>query len=161
MSTEIHIVTSYPHPIEKVWAALTDPSLIPLWTSTGQGAHPEGFEPVVGNRFRYVGKPFPGWDGVVQCEVVEADAPRQLKYSWANHQGDHPTYVTYGLTSTPNGAEFVYDHTGFRGPGGFFMSKLLGRVRRRMLTVGLPPVLDDLTEAGVLRPDSQLRPKQF
>jgi len=30
------------------------------------------------------------------------------------------------------------------GVGGVFMSKLLGHVRRKMLRVGLPPVLDDL-----------------
>jgi hypothetical protein len=31
-----------------------------------------------------------------------------------------------------------------RRQGGFFMAKLLGSVRKKMLTVGLPAVLDDL-----------------
>jgi len=33
--TEIHIVCDYPHPPAKVWRAVTDPELIPLWTATG------------------------------------------------------------------------------------------------------------------------------
>jgi hypothetical protein len=31
------------------------------------------------------------------------------------------------------------------------MAKLLGSVRRKMLTVGLPAVLDDLDDTGALR----------
>ena len=31
-----------------------------------------------------------------------------------------------------------------RGAGGFLLAKLLGSVRRKMLTVGLPAVLDAL-----------------
>jgi len=39
------------------------------------------------------------------------------------------------------------------------MAKLLGRVRRKMLSVGLPAVLDDLDDEGALRPASTLKPK--
>jgi hypothetical protein len=39
------------------------------------------------------------------------------------------------------------------------MAQLLGRVRRKMLTAGLPAVLDDLDEDGALRPDSTLKAK--
>ncbi len=39
------------------------------------------------------------------------------------------------------------------------MAALLGHVRRKMLRVGLPPVLDDLGEDGTLRPGSTLRPE--
>jgi uncharacterized protein YndB with AHSA1/START domain len=155
--SSFRIVNTYPHSIDKVWAAVTNPDLIPLWTVTGQGAHPEGFEPVAGTRFRYIGKPLPGWDGVVLCEVLDVEAPRLLRYTWANHPGDRPTTVTYELIPTSSGdTTFVYDHTGFKGPGGFLMSKLLARVRRKMLSRGLPPVLDDLTDEGTLRADSDL-----
>jgi hypothetical protein len=34
------------------------------------------------------------------------------------------------------------------------MAKLLGHVRRKMLSVGLPAVLDQLDDDGVLRPES-------
>jgi hypothetical protein len=41
------------------------------------------------------------------------------------------------------------------------MAKLLGRVRSKMLTVGLPAVLDDLGDDGVLRPGSPLVPRSL
>ncbi len=41
------------------------------------------------------------------------------------------------------------------------VAKLLGRVRRKMLSVGLPAVLDDLDGHGVLRAASILRPRSL
>jgi hypothetical protein len=41
----------------------------------------------------------------------------------------------------------TWDHTGFGGIGGWFMCQLLGRVRRKMLSEGLPPVLADIRPA--------------
>jgi hypothetical protein len=64
------------------------------------------------------------------------------------------TEVTYRLEPHAGGTRFTYEHTGFTGVGGVFMAKLLGRVRRKMLTVGLPAVLDDLDD-GVLRDGSE------
>jgi hypothetical protein len=42
---------------------------------------------------------------------------------------------------------FTFDHTGFGGVGGFFLAQLLGNVRRKMLTEGLPAVLKDLARS--------------
>ena len=70
---DIRIVRDYPHPPAKVWRAVTDPALIPLWTSTGAGGRPEGFIPTVGTKFCFVAKPKPGWRGVVDCEALEVD----------------------------------------------------------------------------------------
>jgi uncharacterized protein YndB with AHSA1/START domain len=55
--SEIRIVREYPQPPEKVWRVVTDPGLIPLWTSTGQGGRPEGFSTEVGTRFKFVAAP--------------------------------------------------------------------------------------------------------
>jgi uncharacterized protein YndB with AHSA1/START domain len=142
---EIRIVRDYAHPAEKVWRALTDPALIPRWTSTGAGGRPEGFAPTVGTKFRYVAKPKLGWSGIVECEVLEADEPKLLRYSWADPGGGAATEVAYRLEPRGSGTRFTYEHTGFTGTGGLFMAALLGRVRTKMLTFGLPAVLDDLT----------------
>jgi hypothetical protein len=64
------------------------------------------------------------------------------------------TCVTYRIEPHDGGTRFTYDHTGFTGPGGFVMAKLLGSVRKKMLTTGLPAVLDD---AGAARDPSTLR----
>ena len=157
--SDYHVVREYPKPLPIVWKAFTDPVLVPLWTSTGQGGRPEGFKPVVGTKFRFIGKPFPGWDGVVRCEVLAVDEPRLLRYDWRNKESDEPSVVTSRLEEVPGGTRLTVDHTGFRGIEGVFMAVLLGRVRRKMLSEGLPAVLNELDEQGNLRPGSQLRSK--
>ena len=157
--SEIHIVRDYPHPPAKVWRAVTDPALIPLWTATGAGGRPEGFTPTVGTRFRLIAKPKPGWNGIVNCEVLEVNAPSLLRYSWTGDDGGDTTEVTYQLEPRPGGTRFSYEHTGFTGIGGAFMAALLGHVRRKMLNVGLPAVLNHLDDNGVLAPGSTLKPK--
>jgi len=158
--SDIRIVRDYPHPPAKVWRAVTDPALIPLWTATGAGGRTEGFATTVGTKFRLVAKPKPGWNGVVDCEVLEVSEPSLLRYSWVGGDGaGDVTEVVYRLEPRAGGTRFTYEHTGFTGASGLFMAKLLGRVRRKMLSVGLPAVLDDLDDDGVLRPASTLRPK--
>jgi uncharacterized protein YndB with AHSA1/START domain len=155
--SEMHIVRDYPYPVITVWRALTDPALVPLWTSTGRGGRPEGFKTEVGARFRLIGKPFPGWDGIVRCEVLAVHEPTLLRYDWRNKETDQPTLVTNILEGIPGGTRLTWDHTGFRGIEGAFMGRLLGRVRRKMLSEGLPPVLADIGDDGRLRPGSTLR----
>jgi uncharacterized protein YndB with AHSA1/START domain len=107
--------------------------------------------PKVGTKFQLIGKPVPGWRGIVDCEVLDVDEPRLLRYSWQGEENGSVTIVTYRIEPESGGTRFVFEHTGFTGLGGFFMSKILGAVRTKMLTVGLPAVLDDMTnnaEAG-------------
>jgi uncharacterized protein YndB with AHSA1/START domain len=147
--SEIRIVRDYPYPPSLVWRALTDPGLIPRWTVTGAGARPEGFAPVPGTRFRFVAKPKPGWNGIVNCEVLEAHEPTMLRYTWTDDGGGDDTVVTYRLEPTGgDGTRFTYEHTGFTGVGGLFMARMLGRIRRRMLTDGLPAVLAGFSDHG-------------
>jgi uncharacterized protein YndB with AHSA1/START domain len=158
--SDIRIVRDYPHPPAKVWRALTDPALIPLWTSSGRGGRPEGFSTAVGTRFTFVAKPQPGWRGVVECEVLEAHEPSLLRYSWAGDEKGDVTQVSYRLEPYGDGTRFTYEHTGFTGIGGFLLAKLvLGPVRKKMLGVGLPAVLNDVDDEGKLRPASTLKPK--
>jgi uncharacterized protein YndB with AHSA1/START domain len=141
---EIRIVRDYPQPPPTVWRALTDPTLIPRWTTTGAGGRPEGFATTVGAKFRYVAKPRLGWSGIVECEVLESDEPTMLRYSWADPGGGEVTEVAYRLEARGNGTRFTFEHTGFSGIGGLFMATLLGRVRAKMLTIGLPAVLETM-----------------
>jgi uncharacterized protein YndB with AHSA1/START domain len=157
--SEIRIVRDYPYPLALVWRALTDPDLIPLWTATGAGARPEGFAPVPGTRFRFVAKPKPGWNGIVNCEVLEAREPTLLRYTWTDDGGGDDTVVTYRLEPAGDGTRFTYEHTGFTGIGGLFMVQMLTRVRRKMLGHGLPAVLAGLGDDGRFRPGSGRRVK--
>src|SRR5256885_2083565 len=139
--SKIHIVRDYPYSVATVWRAMTDPALIPRWTSTGAGGRPEGFSTSVGTRFRFVAKPKPGWNGIVNCVVLAVQEPTLLRYSWQGDGGGQITEVTYQLEPYDGGTRFAYHHTRFTGVSGFFMAHLLGNVRRKMLTTGLPAVL--------------------
>jgi uncharacterized protein YndB with AHSA1/START domain len=108
-----------------------------------------------------VAKPKPGWNGIVNCEVLEAREPTLLRYSWTDGDGGGDvTEVTYRLEPMGGGTRFTYEHTGFTGVGGLFMAGLLGRVRRKMLSAGLPAVLADLDDDGHLRPGSTPRARR-
>jgi uncharacterized protein YndB with AHSA1/START domain len=152
-----HITREYPHSAGKLWHALTDPDLVPLWTTTGRGGRPEGFRAEPGNHFRFVGKPVPGWNGIVECEVVAVQPPVMLRHTWKGDERE-PSLVTWRIEPTRAGARLTYDHTGLRGIDGLIMSKLvLGPVRRRMLERGLPPVLDAIDDSGERRPGSTIQ----
>jgi uncharacterized protein YndB with AHSA1/START domain len=158
--TDILIVRDYRHSPATLWRALTDPEMVSRWTATGRGGRPEGFSPVAGTRFRFVGKPLPGWRGIVECEVLEVHQPSLLQYSWVGDEGGEATLVTYRIEARETGSRFTYEHTGFTGLGGFLMAKvILGPVRRRMLDVGLPGVLDDVDQSTPCAPtESSKRP---
>ena len=81
-----------------------------------------------------------------------------MRYSWTDTGSGDVTEVVYRIDPHAGGTRFTYDHTGFTGPGGFVMARLLGKVRRTMLDAGLPAVLEDLDDEGTLRPGSTLRP---
>ena len=153
--SDIRIVRDYPHSPAKVWRALTDPALIALWAM-----RPEGFEPVVGNKFKLVAKPQPGWRGFVECEVLEAREESLLRYSWCGDDNGDTTIVTFELEPHAGGTRLVFQHTGFRGFGGFMLAKfMLGPGWKKMFSQSVPAVLADLDDEGKLRAGSTLKPK--
>jgi uncharacterized protein YndB with AHSA1/START domain len=153
--TAVRIIRDYPHSPSKVWRALTDPALIALWAM-----RPEGFEPAIGNKFKLVAKPQPGWRGWVECEVLEARENTVLRYSWKGDDDGDTTIVTYTLAPHDGGTRLVFEHTGFRGFGGFMLAKfMLGPGWKKMITSAIPRVLGDLDDDGRLRAGSTLRPK--
>jgi uncharacterized protein YndB with AHSA1/START domain len=44
----------------------------------------------------------PGWDGVVQCEVLSADAPHKLSYAWRGGSAPFGIDTVLTLTLTPH-----------------------------------------------------------
>lgn len=106
MAAEIRQEVELPFPVERVWKALTDAREVSQWKSTSD------IRPVKGARFRLVEKPTPQWDGVIQCEVLEVDAPSRLVYSW-QLPGEGLHRVEWTLRATPKGTLLRVRHTGF------------------------------------------------
>jgi uncharacterized protein YndB with AHSA1/START domain len=153
--SDIQLVRDYPHAPAKVWRALTDPALIALW-----GMRPEGFAPIVGTRFKFIGKPNPGWRGFIECEVLEAREPSLLRLSWVGNDATEPTQVTYTLEPHAGGTRLHFEHIGFQGVGGFLLSKIMMLPGwKNMLSSSFPAVLAEIDDSGTLRAGSTLAPK--
>src|SRR6185503_8499286 len=86
------------HSPEKVWRALTDPVLLTEWLL-----------PVVelklepGAAFTFKTQPYPGWDGSVNCRLLEIEAHRKLSYTWVVGDMAIDTVVTFTLTPAASG----------------------------------------------------------
>jgi uncharacterized protein YndB with AHSA1/START domain len=126
----------YRHPPEKVWRALTEPEAIARWLM------PNDFAARVGHRFQLRTRPQPGWSGIVNGEVLEADPPRRLVYTWQNENVD--TVVAFTLTPTGGGTNLRLEHSGFRGFRAVMVSFMLGSGWKGIVRTHLPAVLERL-----------------
>ena len=96
------------HPPEKVWRALTDPALLADWLLPVVDLK---LEP--GAAFAFKTQPFPGWDGTVNCRMLEIEAHRKLSYTWV--AGDMlDTVVTFTLAPTESGTRLSLVQSGFK-----------------------------------------------
>jgi len=95
------------HPPDKVWRALTDPVLLSEWLLPIAGLE---LEP--GAAFTFETQPRPGWDGIVNCRMLEIEAHQKLSYRWV--VGDMDTVVTFTLTATVSGTRLSLVHSGFK-----------------------------------------------
>ena len=65
------------HSPQKVWRALTDPALLTEWLLPVLD-----FKLEAGSAFTFKTQPYPGWDGIVNCRMLEIEAQRKLSYAW-------------------------------------------------------------------------------
>ena len=95
------------HSPQKVWRALTDPVLLAEWLLPAVGLK---LEP--GAAFQFKTQPYPGWDGTVDCRLLEIEAHRKLSYTWSVPFLE--TVVTFTLTPTESGTRMSLVQTGFK-----------------------------------------------
>jgi uncharacterized protein YndB with AHSA1/START domain len=96
------------HPPEKVWRALTDPVLLAEWLLPVVDRKLE-LEP--GAAFTFKTQAYPGWDGTVNCRMLEIEPQRKLSYAWTVPFLD--TVVTFTLTPTSSGTRLSLVQSGF------------------------------------------------
>jgi uncharacterized protein YndB with AHSA1/START domain len=95
-----------PHPPEKIWRALTHSALVEEWLMKND------FQPVVGHRFNFRSTPVPGWNGVIDCEVLVVEPNSRLSYSWGTMGME--SVVAWTLTPTKDGTHVRMEQSGFR-----------------------------------------------
>ena len=95
------------HPPEKVWRAHTDPALLAEWLLPVIALK---LEP--GAAFTFKTQPYPGWDGTVNCRLLEIEPLRKLSYAWTVPFLD--TVVTFTLTPTASGTHLSLLQSGFK-----------------------------------------------
>jgi len=98
-------------PPEKVWRALTVPELLAAWMM------PNDIRPQTGSNFTFAGP-----DAAIECEILDAEPERLLRYSWREQPGDASrqdpldSVVTFTLARTVSGGTHLrIVHDGFAG----------------------------------------------
>lgn len=98
-------------PPEKVWRALTVPELLAAWMM------PNDISPQTGSHFAFAGP-----DAAIECEILDAEPERLLRYSWreqprdATRQNRLDSVVTFTLARTVSGGTHLrIVHDGFTG----------------------------------------------
>jgi uncharacterized protein YndB with AHSA1/START domain len=95
-----------PHPLEKVWRALTQGPLIQEWLMAND------FQPLVGHQFKFRSTPMPNWNGVIDCEVLAVEPNQKLSYSWSSL--GLVSVVVWTLVATSGGTLLRMEQSGFR-----------------------------------------------
>jgi len=96
------------HSPKKVWRALTDPTLLNEWLLPTVG-----FKPEAGTEFTLSAPPVGGWDGTVNCRMLEVEVEKKIRYAWV--VGDFiDSIVTFTLTPTASGTLLSIVQSGFK-----------------------------------------------
>ena len=95
-----------PHPPEKIWRALTEGSLIQQWLMDND------FQPLVGHQFQFRSTPMPGWDGLIDSEVLTIEPNKKLSYRWDALGLE--SVVVWTLVATSSGTLVRIEQSGFR-----------------------------------------------
>jgi uncharacterized protein YndB with AHSA1/START domain len=107
---DLHHTEVLPHPLPRVWAALTTADALREWLMDSD------FEPRVGKEFTFLCPPAPGIRGYVECEVLELEPMRRVVWSWHATDGGDPTTVTIELEPVDGGTRLTLRHRGDAAP---------------------------------------------
>jgi uncharacterized protein YndB with AHSA1/START domain len=102
----------YPHAPEDVWAAISDAHALAEWLE------PNDHLAVVGHKFQFRCDPGMCGSGITECEVLQADPPRRLVWSWVSVPKDptrprrEPMTIAWTLTAQEGGTLLTLEHRG-------------------------------------------------
>jgi uncharacterized protein YndB with AHSA1/START domain len=70
------------------------------------------FQAVVGHHFKFRSKPVPGWDGIIDAEVLIVEPHKKLSYTWGSM--GMKTVVLWTLVGSKGGTLVRMEQSGFR-----------------------------------------------
>jgi uncharacterized protein YndB with AHSA1/START domain len=100
-SHEVRFVRTFPQPIAKVWAALTDPAVLAKWIGAVE------IEPRAGGKFVLR---FAGSSAVMTGEITRFEPPRLLEYTWTEPNYT-PALVRWELAEAAGATRLALTHT--------------------------------------------------
>lgn len=136
----IHVTRRLAYPQEMVWAALTDSQHIEKWLM------PNDFRPKVGHQFQFLTKPAPGFDGIVDCKVLDLEPQSRLAFSWKG--GEIDTKVTIFLSPLEAGTEVQLVQEGFK-VSNIIPRIILGQGWKTIIGKKLPTAIDGMAVEAV------------
>jgi uncharacterized protein YndB with AHSA1/START domain len=136
MSKKITIERIYAKPIADVWAAISTQEALAKWLM------PNDFKLEQGHHFQFHAPKQAGFDGTVDCEILEFDVPHLLVYSWKGGPMKSPTIVRWELETVAEGTKLTFTHEGFKGLGGFIVRIILGSGWQSLLKKAIPKFLN-------------------
>jgi uncharacterized protein YndB with AHSA1/START domain len=136
--SKIVITRSLNFPAAQVWDALTDSHQLSNWLMEND------FKPILGRQFQFKTDPAPGFDGRVNCEVLDITPQSRLSFSWAS--GNFNSTVRFDLQETSNGTDLTITHDGF-GFKDIIGKTILKAGWKKLLGQKLPSHLSELEMA--------------
>lgn len=79
---------------EEIWESLTNPGDISQWLMPT-----DNFKAIAGENFTMQAKPMGKWDGRIYGQILIAQAPHVLSYTWKGDQMNSDTVVKWTLKS--------------------------------------------------------------
>lgn len=110
MNLDLHYTEVLPHPVDRVWAALTSAGALREWLMESD------FEPEVGRPFTFRCPPRPGFRGWIEASVLEMVPERRIVWSWLETDVGEPTRVTIELEAVAGGTRLTLTHRGDTTP---------------------------------------------
>lgn len=101
MKKSIKVEKEFPHPIEKVWRAITDPKALANWFVPGT------FEARVGTSYHFENE-----FTKVKGRVLQVEAPILLVYTWLKNDTNIETTVHWQLEEYTEGTRLIIEHFG-------------------------------------------------
>lgn len=108
LKNAIEFKIEYDFSIVEVWKALTDKDAMSEWLM------PCDIQPIIGHKFQFKTKSFPGFNGIINCEVLEVIENELLSFSWSGCPLKQ-TEVSFRLEKTENKTTVYFVHNGFEG----------------------------------------------